>query len=282
MLEGKATSRAAYERFQTIFSNVRARARMLRTARLVLSPKASRCVSPPICRRRLKLVFRNGRSFPWSLTRPDRFSASSNCSTPPAAPDSSTALTPGSWPSALRARRCLRRQAQRTRWRSFASTTRISRKIRRGSRSSFAPSPCSPTAKVVRVAAGARLDVPMLKALLEAPLAGALVIEAGALRPDSALRKLFEGHKTAAALAELQRRALGLRADRRGTRQGRPQDRQRHARYLMARLGADQAMSRAEVAKLALFARGQGQHQRRRHRRHRRRQRRDRGGEFRL
>src|SRR5512147_1810316 len=40
--------------------------------------------------------------------------------------------------------------------------------------------------KVVRVA-GARVDVPMLKALLEAPLAGALVIEAGALRPDSAL-----------------------------------------------------------------------------------------------
>ena len=54
--------------------------------------------------------------------------------------------------------------------------------------------------KVVRVVAGARLDVPMLKALLGAPLAGALVIEAGALRPDSALRKLFEGHKTAAAL----------------------------------------------------------------------------------
>ena len=54
--------------------------------------------------------------------------------------------------------------------------------------------------KVVRVAAGARLDVPTLKALLEAPLAGALVIEAGALRPDSGLRKLFESHKTAAAL----------------------------------------------------------------------------------
>jgi DNA polymerase-3 subunit delta len=45
--------------------------------------------------------------------------------------------------------------------------------------------------KVVRVAAGARLDVPLLKALLGAPLAGALVIEAGALRPDSALRKVF-------------------------------------------------------------------------------------------
>jgi DNA polymerase-3 subunit delta len=42
--------------------------------------------------------------------------------------------------------------------------------------------------KVVRLAAGTRLDVPSLKALLDAPLEGALVIEAGALRPDSGLR----------------------------------------------------------------------------------------------
>lgn len=112
--------------------------------------------------------------------------------------------------------------------------------------------------KVVRVAAGARLDVPTLKALLEAPLAGALVIEAGALRPDSGLRKLFESHKTAAALPsysdersvselideELDKAALKIDSDTRA--------------YLMARLGADQAMSRAEVAKLALFASGQG------------------------
>ena len=112
--------------------------------------------------------------------------------------------------------------------------------------------------KVVRVAAGARLDVPMLKALLEAPLAGALVIEAGALRPDSALRKLFESHKTAAALPsysdersaselideELDKAGLKIDSDTRS--------------YLMTRLGADQALSRAEVAKLALFASGQG------------------------
>ena len=112
--------------------------------------------------------------------------------------------------------------------------------------------------KVVRVAAGARIDVPTLKALLEAPLAGALVIEAGALRPDSALRKLFESHKTAAALPsysdersvsdlideELDKADLKIDSDTRA--------------YLMARLGADQAMSRAEVAKLALFARGRG------------------------
>ena len=112
--------------------------------------------------------------------------------------------------------------------------------------------------KVVRVAAGARIDVPTLKALLEAPLAGALVIEAGALKPDSALRKLFESHKTAAALPsysdersvsdlineELDKAGLKIDSDTRA--------------YLMARLGADQAMSRAEVAKLALFASGQG------------------------
>ena len=112
--------------------------------------------------------------------------------------------------------------------------------------------------KVVRVAAGARLDVPMLKALLEAPLAGALVIEAGALRPDSALRKLFESHKTAAALPsysdersaselideELDKADLKIDSDTRS--------------YLMTRLGADQALSRAEVAKLALFASGHG------------------------
>ena len=112
--------------------------------------------------------------------------------------------------------------------------------------------------KVVRVAAPARLDVPLLKALLGAPLAGALVIEAGALRPDSALRKLFESHKTAAALPsysdersaselideELDKADLKIDSDTRS--------------YLMTRLGADQALSRAEVAKLALFASGHG------------------------
>lgn len=112
--------------------------------------------------------------------------------------------------------------------------------------------------KVVRVAAGARLDVPSLKALLEAPLAGVLIVEAGALRPDSALRKLFEGHATAAALPcygdersvselideELDKADLAIDSDTRA--------------YLMTRLGADQALSRAEVAKLALFAAGNG------------------------
>jgi DNA polymerase III subunit delta len=110
--------------------------------------------------------------------------------------------------------------------------------------------------KVVRLAAGARIDVPSLRALLSAPIAGALVVESGPLRPDSALRKLFEGHATAAAFAcyadddtipdmiDAELRQGGLAID--------PETRA----YLASRLGADQALSRAEVAKLALFAAG--------------------------
>ena len=112
--------------------------------------------------------------------------------------------------------------------------------------------------KVVRVAAGARLDVPTLKALLEAPLAGALVIEAGALRPDSGLRKLFESHKTAAALPSYSdERSVSELIDEELDKANLKIDSDTRA-YLMARLGADQAMSRAEVAKLAVFASGQG------------------------
>ena len=112
--------------------------------------------------------------------------------------------------------------------------------------------------KVVRVAAGARIDVPTLKALLEAPLAGALVIEAGALRPDSALRKLFESHKTAAALPSYSdERSVSELIDEELDKADLKIDGATRA-YLMARLGADQAMSRGEVAKLALFASGQG------------------------
>lgn len=53
---------------------------------------------------------------------------------------------------------------------------------------------------VVRVTAGPKLDVPSLKALLAADFDNPLIVEAGNLRPDSGLRKLFESHKSAAAL----------------------------------------------------------------------------------
>jgi DNA polymerase-3 subunit delta len=109
---------------------------------------------------------------------------------------------------------------------------------------------------VVRVTAGAKLDVPSLKALLATPPENPLIVEAGNLRPDSGLRKLFESHKSAVALpcygdertlsslidAELADAGLGIDSETRS--------------YLMTRLGADQALSRSEVAKLALYASG--------------------------
>ena len=54
--------------------------------------------------------------------------------------------------------------------------------------------------KVVRAKAGTRLDANALKALFEEPIGNPLVVEAGNLRPDSALRKFFEKHAEAAAL----------------------------------------------------------------------------------
>jgi DNA polymerase-3 subunit delta len=111
-------------------------------------------------------------------------------------------------------------------------------------------------AKVVRATAGARLDVPSLKALLAEPSDNALIVEAGNLRPDSGLRKLFEkladgaalpcysDDRSLAAMVEEELSEADLRID--------PETKT----YLMGRLGADQALSRAEVVKLALYARG--------------------------
>ena len=111
-------------------------------------------------------------------------------------------------------------------------------------------------AKVVRVTAGSRLDVPSLKALLAEPSDNALIVEAGNLKPDSGLRKLFEKLGDAAALpcysddrdlaglidAELAEAGLRINPETKT--------------YLMGRLGADQALSRSEIVKLALYARG--------------------------
>lgn len=110
--------------------------------------------------------------------------------------------------------------------------------------------------KVVRVTAGSRLDVPSLKALLAEPIDNALIVEAGNLRPDSGLRKLFEKLAEGAALpcysderdlagiidAELAEARLRIDAETKA--------------YLMSRLGADHAMSRSEIVKLALYAQG--------------------------
>ncbi len=111
---------------------------------------------------------------------------------------------------------------------------------------------------VIRIMAGPKLDVSALKTLLAEVLPNGFSLEAGNLRPDSALRKLFESDKRAAALPcygderdlteliEAELAEAGLSIDR-------------EARdHLMTRLGADQALSRAELVKLALYARGRG------------------------
>jgi len=113
--------------------------------------------------------------------------------------------------------------------------------------------------KVVRARAGARLDAATVRALFAEPSDNPLIVEAGNLRPDSALRKAFEKEPQAAALPCYadERNLAGLIEDELA-RSGLRIDRETKA-YLMGRLGADQALSRGEVAKLALYAQGSGQ-----------------------
>jgi DNA polymerase-3 subunit delta len=111
---------------------------------------------------------------------------------------------------------------------------------------------------VVRVAAGPRLDVPALKILLAEDCANVLIVEAGNLRPDSGLRKLFESDKRAAALPCYgDERGLSELIEAELAQAGLSIDRETRD-YLLTRLGADQALSRAEVVKLALYAQGGG------------------------
>lgn len=118
--------------------------------------------------------------------------------------------------------------------------------------------PMFASAKVVRVTAGSRLDVPSLKALLAEPSDNALIVEAGNLRPDSGLRKLFEKLPDTAALpCYANEDDLAATVDAELAAAGLTIDHETKT-YLMSRLGADQAMSRTEVAKLALYARGKG------------------------
>ena len=112
--------------------------------------------------------------------------------------------------------------------------------------------------KVVRVTAGSRLDAAALKALLAEPTDIPLVVEAGNLRPDSGLRKLFEKSPDAAALpCYADERDLAAVIDAELAKNGLEIDRETKA-YLMGRLGADQALSRGEVAKLALYTQDTG------------------------
>lgn len=111
--------------------------------------------------------------------------------------------------------------------------------------------------KVVRVTTGRIINATMLKELVEGgDLAGFLVVEAGNLKSADTLRKAFEAVPTAAAVAcyqDEQRDLEGLVNDVLAAERL-TIDADARA-LLVARLGADRGLSRAEVEKLALYAR---------------------------
>lgn len=112
--------------------------------------------------------------------------------------------------------------------------------------------------KVVRTSASRRINAQILKPLLENPLAGWLVVEAGNLKRDDAMRLLFEKAAHAAAIPCYpdDARDVGQLIDEVVASFG--LSIARDAREaLVARLGADRAMSRGEIEKLALYV-GQG------------------------
>jgi DNA polymerase III subunit delta len=112
--------------------------------------------------------------------------------------------------------------------------------------------------KIIRARTGRRLSTALLKPLIEAGgLQGFLIVEAGDLRPDEALRVLFEKSPTAAAVACFGDEAEGLEtlAIRVLKSHGLAIAPDVLA-HLVARLGADRALSRGELEKLALYVHG--------------------------
>ena len=112
--------------------------------------------------------------------------------------------------------------------------------------------------KIVRATAGRRISTPLLKPLLsEGALEGFLIVEAGNLKSDDGLRSLFEGLPNLAAVACYPDDGAGLETLvnevlRQFGMKIEPDTRD----LLVSRLGADRALSRAEIEKLALYCTG--------------------------
>lgn len=114
--------------------------------------------------------------------------------------------------------------------------------------------------KIVRATTGRRVTAAALKPLIEGGnLEGHLIVEAGSLRPDDALRALFEKAPHAAAVACFPDEARDLDGVvGEVLAAARIEIAPEAKKLLIARLGADRAMSRAEIEKLALYAHGKG------------------------
>lgn len=115
--------------------------------------------------------------------------------------------------------------------------------------------------KVVHTRASRRINAQVIKPLLEeGALAAALVVEAGNLRPDDAMRALFEKASTAAAIPCYADEGRDLEGIVRDTlREARVTITPEAQQLLVSRLGADRAMTRSELEKLVLFVGGKKQ-----------------------
>ena len=115
--------------------------------------------------------------------------------------------------------------------------------------------------KVVRASAGRRVGAAALEPFIAGDrLAATLIVEAGNLRPTDALRTLFEKAPKAAAVACYPDEAHDLETLVRETLKSHGLAITEDARdLLLTRVGADRAMSRGEIEKLALYAAGKSE-----------------------
>jgi DNA polymerase III subunit delta len=111
---------------------------------------------------------------------------------------------------------------------------------------------------VVRATASRRVTAALLKPLIDdGRIEGYLILEAGSLKPDDAIRALFEKSPKAAAVACYPDEARDLDALVREVLTPYKLTITPEAqRLLVSRLGADRALSRGEIEKLALYAYG--------------------------
>ena len=112
--------------------------------------------------------------------------------------------------------------------------------------------------KIVRAATGRRINTGTLKPIVGVgKLEGFLIVEAGSLRRGDALLTLFETATGAAAVACYPDEARDLESVIGDVlAAARMQIAPEARKLLVSRLGADRALSRAEVEKLTLYARG--------------------------
>ncbi len=115
--------------------------------------------------------------------------------------------------------------------------------------------------KVVRATAGRRITAAALEPFVTADrLAATLIVEGGNLRPTDALRTLFEKAAKAAAVACYADEAHDIEILIRDTLKSYGLGITPEARdLLVTRVGADRALSRGEIEKLALYAAGKSE-----------------------